>query len=326
MADELTHDELAYLKGAGQDSDAATTGLDDTPELTDAELRYFQTGGDVSGDLLREYGSPSAPRPKPTYEHHEAHGVVNRTTYDTGLQDERIAHARTQARLELLSDALDALAPPPEPAREPEQQRPDLETDIFGYTGDIGQRLGRLEQQIETGQREMTEERAYKTSLDTAVRRDRSVVDAYTHLLASRAAELMANRYPGESPDQIREAVRQGRVPDDIRQAVVGEERDLYRSAFAAGRDPAADIVRLAGLRGWQSPQQIATVRAAEAEAQRQRREAEAAARQREQDQIDERLRRIVLRIQYGGDVSRADRQFYLQNARNPNLAQMAVR
>jgi hypothetical protein len=333
LENELSPAEEAYFRSGGTDTSgvlaeagrSSSVASDNADGYSAAERRFFESAGtDVSYDLLREHGQAPQPEPRSFEFQPGVQALVDRAVAASRgeTQAERIAHARTSARLDLLQEAI---APPPQPAAEP-SRRPELMSDIFGYTGDLGQRLDRLEGQIATGQAQMAEEGRYRASLDDAVRRDPSTLAAYSHLLSSRAAELMAGRFPTATPDQLRQAAMQGHVPPDIRQVIHEEERDIYRSAFAAGRDPAADIVCNAQLRGWRSPQQIAAAQAAHAEQQRRQREADAAARQKEQDEIDERMRRISLRIQYGGDVSKDDRRFYLQHTKNPGLAQMAFR
>jgi hypothetical protein len=44
------------------------------------------------------------------------------------------------------------------------------------------------------------------------------------------------------------------RIPPDIADMLRQEERDLYKSAFDGQRDPAADIFRMAQLRGYRPP------------------------------------------------------------------------
>jgi hypothetical protein len=157
----------------------------------------------------------------------------------------------------------------------------------------------------------MAEEGAYRASLDAAARQDPSVLQAYNHLLRSRAAELLAARFPQATPDQLMRAP----VPPDINQILQQEERDIYKNSFAAQRNPAADIVRLAQMRGWRSPQQIEAARSAQAEAQRRQREAVAAAQRQEEEAEAEWRRGIALKLHYGmsmDELPRADRiRFY---------------
>jgi hypothetical protein len=282
----LSPSEEAYFSSGGQDTagvlaeagrSEAPADRDGLPEFTDAERRYFSSRGtDVSGDLLREAGQRSEPRQQQFRP--ELQAFIDRAVaaHKSGHLDERVAHARTQERLSLLQQAV---APPSEPAPEPTPQL-DPESDIFRYVRNLGDKLAQQEQQIETGQREMAEEGAYRASLDAAVRQDPSVYQAYQHLLHSRAAEMMASRYPQATPDQLMRAP----VPADIRGILEQEERDIYKNAFAAQRNPAADILRLAQMRGYVSPQQRAAAQAAQAEQQRRQHEADAAARAKAED------------------------------------------
>jgi hypothetical protein len=110
------------------------------------------------------------------------------------------------------------------------------------------------------------------------------------------------------------------RSPADIRRAVEVEER----TTFVNSRDPICDIVRYAQLRGWVSPQVQRARQDAHAEQRRDEQRRQAAEEQREQNAIDERMRKLSLRVQYGSlsDLSREDRRFYLTHTKNPGIAQ----
>jgi hypothetical protein len=311
----LSPAEEAYFRSGGQDTDgviaeadrgrtgpAADYGDDYSP----AERAFFESAGtEVSYDLRREHGEA----PQPQRDHVQlppaAQQMLDRAI--ASYQGERIDHARTGARLDLLREAV---APPPAPDPEP-PARPDPTQDIFAYVRDIGDRLTSYEQQIQTGQAEMAEEGAYRSALDAAVRQEPAVYHAYQHLLRSRAAELMGDRYPQATPDQLMRAP----IPADINQILQSEERDLYKNAFAAQRNPVVDIVRLAQVRGWRSPQQRAAAEAAAAAEQRRQREAKAAAERREEEAEAEWRRGIARKLQYGmsmDELPRADRiRFY---------------
>jgi hypothetical protein len=320
----LSPAEQAYFDSAGTDisgvlSEAGRSSApasDGTPELTDAERHFFSSGGDITHDLLREHGQAPAPQTEPQFRP-EVQAFIDRAVaaHKSGHHDERLAHARTAERLSLLQQAV---APPPTPDPEP-PARPDPETDIFGYVRNIGDRLTSYEQQIQTGQAEMEEEGRYRASLDAAARQEPAVLQAYGHLLTSRAAELMASRYPSATPDQLRQAVVQGQVPADIKAMIQSEERAIYKDSFAAGRNPAVDVIRMAQLRGWRSPQQIESTRAAHAAEQHRQQEAKAAAERREEEAEAEWRRGIAIKLQYGmsmDELPRADRVRFYRGAR----------
>lgn len=261
---------------------------DGAPSLSDAERRYFETGGDVTHDLLREHGHASEPPPLPPLRP-ELQAMLDRAV--AAHQGERVEHARTSERLSILQESL---APPPAPAPAPIPP-PDPEQDIFAAFHELRGRVDGYAQQIATGQREMAEEGAYRASLDAAVRQDPAVYEAYQHLLRSRAAELMASRYPHATPDQLMRAP----VPQDINQILQQEERHLYKTSFAANRDPVADIVRLATMRGYVSPAQREAATKAAAEAQRRQHEAEAARKAEAEDIAWTERARFAQRRQY---------------------------
>jgi hypothetical protein len=171
-------------------------------------------------------------------------------------QEDAVRQARIEERLSLLQQAVQpdpAAAAQPDPANE----RPDPAQDIFAYTAwlerqltDVSGKVNNYESQIETGQREMQEERQYVNSLNSHAASDPHFMQSYNFLLRSRAAELMASEYPTATYEQLMQA----QIPDRIGQILVSEERDLYKNAFAGNRNPAADIVRMAQLRGWRAP------------------------------------------------------------------------
>jgi DNA-binding transcriptional MerR regulator len=178
-----------------------------------------------------------------------------RANLEKQLQERAVNQARIEERLNLLQQALqpDVTAAQPDPADE----RPDPTQDIFAYTAWQERQLNKLvdkvttyEQQIETGQKEMNEERQYVNSLNAHAASDPHFMQSYNFLLRSRAAELMTSRYPNATYEQLMQA----QIPDDIGQILVQEERDLYKNAFAEKRNPAADIVLKAQLRGWRAP------------------------------------------------------------------------
>jgi len=173
-------------------------------------------------------------------------------------QQMRVNNARVEERLNLLQQALQEPTPP-----EAEAQKPDPEQDIFGYAkwledqlNAVAEKVNGYEQQITTGQAEMERERQYFESLNTYAAHKPDFTHAYNYLMRSRAAELVAREYPQVTEDQLRGIVEGTiRIPQQVANSLRQEERDLYRSAFEGRRDPAADIYRLATMRGYRTPQ-----------------------------------------------------------------------
>src|SRR5262249_37828346 len=101
---------------------------------------------------------------------------------------------------------------------------------------------------------EMDNERKYFESLNNFAGEKPDFVHAYNHLLRSRAAELVARSYTA-SPEQL-QGIIDGkiRVPQPVADALRQEERDLYRTAFSSGGDPAAQIYQYATMRGYRTP------------------------------------------------------------------------
>jgi len=292
---ELSPSEQAYFSSGGDASaylaehGRSQTEVEDdgAPALSHDEEHYFRSGGDVTDGLRRQYSDAPAREPEPKFRPEVQRFIDDAlAALAAEFQDERVKHARTAARLELLQEAV---TPPPEPRMQP-LPRLAPEDDLFRYVRDIGDRLDRYDQQVATGQREMTEDAAYRSALQAAIHQDPSVVEAYKHLIGSRATELMASRYPQATHEQLVQAVVNGQIPDDIQQALVREERSIYRDAFQNRRNPAEDIVRFAQVRGYRSPTQIEAARGAQAEQQR-RAEAKRAAEQRKAAEIAEEAR-----------------------------------
>lgn len=186
-----------------------------------------------------------------------------RVNLERTLQDRAVANARVEERLALLTQALAEPAPSAQPPKPP-RVRPDPAQDIFAHNAyleemlqeaneRIAQVTGKVtdyEQQIQTGQAEMNEERQYFDTLNQYAGREPNFVQAYNFLLRNRAAELMAPRYPQATYDDLMKA----QIPQDVAQMIQQEERGLYKTAFQQRRSPAEDIYRMAQLRGYRAP------------------------------------------------------------------------
>jgi hypothetical protein len=318
---EYTSAELEALQGnAGE--------RDNTPELTDAEQRYFENHGNVSDTDAEQLN--------------REHGLSRQTEYERDPEPslqvrelfERIVnHANEQTvraeRLDVRNQTLmDAMLPEPQQqghAWEGPQERPDPDHNIFATMEHDHQRIARLEQMISQGQRGIEAQRRdqpemnfYRQSMDRRSAADPEFFNGYQAWLASRYDELMSRRYPNATPDQVRTAVRQGRLPQDLVQHVQAEERRLYRDAIARGVDPADHIEAHMVGRGWVR----GSVRAYQAEQHRQaqarQRAAVRQAEQAEEDWFQRVARRIAAAPGVGyedalRDVlpNRSDRQRY---------------
>lgn len=285
----------------------AAVQLDDG--FTDAERHFFQTGGDVTDNLLKEHNAPEpaaplpaeeppapgaeaaaapeaaieeevdegqegaesapgpqadqgqqrqrAPRRRVSYREYEA-AQERAAAAERGLQEQAVRNARIEERLSLLQQALQE---PEAPAQQ--EQRPDPEQDIFGYTrwlenqfNTMAAKVNGYEQQIVSGQAEMENERKYFDSLNTYAARQPDFAHAYNFLIRSRGAELTAERYPQVTEEQLRGIIDgKYRVPNDVGDMMRQEERSLYRNAFESNQDPAARIYRFAVMRGYRTPE-----------------------------------------------------------------------
>jgi hypothetical protein len=278
---------------------------DNTPELSDVEQRYLDRGGDVSetdlAQLRQDYGFS---RPQP--QEHDRHNAEVQASLERKLREYYGANqqlAETNARLTerqvMLTEALSPEEPQPHAwAREPE--RPDPNVDIFATQEYDSDRIARLERMVaetarnrELQQNEQAEINNYRQSMDRRSAADPEFRQGYQLWLATRYAELMARRHPDATPEQVYAAVGQGRIPQDLVQKVVGEERQLVRAAVARGQNPADAIESAMVGRGFER----ASVRAERAEQHRQAQaRRRAAERQAEQDEREWK-RRVAMRV-----------------------------
>lgn len=184
------------------------------------------------------------------------------------IHDMQVNGARVEERLAILQQALQEPGGPAAgegPATPAPLERPDPQQDIFGYANyletmvnQLGSQLEQVNGKINAYETQITSDNAqrqsdlqYFDSLNQYAGRQPDFVSAYQYLMQNRAMELMAQRYPSATIEQLRAAA----VPSDVTQIMQEEERDLYRSAREGNRNPGADIYQFARLRGYQ-PQQ----------------------------------------------------------------------
>lgn len=260
-------------------------------DLNDDELHYFQTGGDVNENLAKgalstppaeappappepappaaeKTGAAPAPAPRGTEDDGDDPIVpgedlprrISRSKYlavdnarrdlERQLNERSVSQARLEERLNLLTQALQ----PEQPAGPAKRERPDPNQDIFAAMAydreqldSALQEIANYKEQIATGHAEMEEQRRYISSLNSYAASEPNMLDSYNFLLRARAAELMAIRYPQATYAQLMLAP----APDDIAEMVNQEERDLYKGAFQRNSNPAADVFRMAQMRGY---------------------------------------------------------------------------
>jgi hypothetical protein len=303
----------SFYNDAGQGRQPAPPEPAGEPELSDAEERYFQNGGNVS-DTDREQLS-------------REHGLSQQTQYERDLEPsprvrelfQRIVnHADQQTlraeRLDERNRMLMEAMTPPEPqqdhARQRSQERPDPNQDIFATQEYDSNRIARLEQMVadtarhrELQQHDQAEVNFYRQSMDQKVATDPEFRQGYQSWLASRYAELMARRYPDATREQIYGAVGQGRIPADLVQKVVSEERQLIRNAVARGQNPADAIEAAMVGRGFER----ASVRQWRAEQHRQAQARQRAAERQHEADEDAWFERTARRIAASPGVSYHD-------------------
>jgi hypothetical protein len=154
------------------------------------------------------------------------------------LADLQEKFARGDERLKLLTEAL---APQPAEAKD-EDPEPDPNVDFIGHSAWLRRELGRTQQMV-AQTRESIAERGQADTLKNEYQADalsfsRETPDfgaAYTHLLNTRGAMLEA----------------QGYEPNQVRQILFNEEKQLVERAKATGKRPAAMVYALAQQLGY---------------------------------------------------------------------------
>jgi hypothetical protein len=278
---------------------------DGTPELSEAEQRYLDRGGDISAtdleQLRQDHGLSSRSEPS----ERERHDAEVRASLERKLAEYYGANrqlAETNARLaERQSMLTEALSPEPEPQEHARsQERPDPNEDIFATQQYDSDRIARLEKMVadtvrhrQHQERDQAEVDYYRQSMDQKVAGDPEFRQGYQVWLASRYAELMARRYPDATPEQVYAAVGQGRIPQDLVQKVVGEERQLVRAAVARGQNPAEAIEAAMVGRGFER----ASVRQWRAEQHRQAQARQRAAERQAEQAEDDWFLRVARRV-----------------------------
>jgi hypothetical protein len=279
---------------------------DETPELSDAERRYFENGGNISATdearLNQEHGL-SQPQPQ----EHDRHNAEVRASLQRKLDDYYAANrqladvnARLTERQEMLTEALSPEQPQQDHAWSRPMERPDPNLDIFATQDYDHQRIARLEQMVADAaqqrqwqQHEQAEINYYRQSMDRRAAADPEFHQGYQMWLATRYGELMSRRYPDATPQQIYAAVGQGRIPADLVQKVQAEERQLIRDARQRGVDPADHIEGMMRGRGWQTARE----RAWRADQQRQANARQHAAEQKAAEDEREWKRSVARRV-----------------------------
>jgi hypothetical protein len=253
-----------------------------TPEYSEAERRYFETG-DVTSQLQNEYGVRTH---QPAPEREISPKVLQLLESAKQLQAEREGRARAEARVDLLREALE----PERPQQQPQYDSPEVPGSR--YRDETKDPIGALYDVVNHA-REVEADRVYINMIAEADRMSGGEFgQAYRHAIGSHTAELMARRYPNDTVQQIwQRMATPGGIPDDIRRQVEADERSTW------GRNPnaLADIIRFAQGRGWRSQATIKAARDMQAEQDR-RVAAHRAEQQRKAEEREQDWRRSVAR------------------------------
>jgi hypothetical protein len=288
---------------------------DETPELSDAEERYFQNGGNVSDtdreQLSREHGL-SQPQPQEERQVEMRPHVREYVERLINHSNDQTLHAeRLDERNRMLIDALS-----PEQQQQQDhawsrpQERPDPNYDIYATMDHDDRRIARLEQMVVDNQRQQEHVRNeqatiayYKESMDRRSGVDPEFRQGYQLWLATRYAELMAREYPDATRDNIYAAIRYGQIPQDLVRKVQLEERELIRSAIERRQDPADAIEAMMVGRGYER----AGARAARVEQRRQEEARQRAAVRKAEQAEEDWFQRVARRIASSPGLSYED-------------------
>jgi hypothetical protein len=259
---------------------------DGLPEFSDAEQRYFDTGGDVTEELRQQYGDAPPPiedqfdKLRPELRAMLERAVGDHHALKRELQQERVQHGRLQERFDMVTDAVadvgmsDFERHTRHLERQLQEQAP---RQIVPGIRDPGEDIIGWAQDTAAQQHEQDVLGRYRATLDDAIRQAPEIYQAYQFAMASRALELMGHRYPDVPIEQL----QRSRVDPDIKRAIELEERN----DFVDSPDPITTIIRHAQARGWRSPQQIKWAQDVQAEQER-RQKAQRDAEQRKQEDI----------------------------------------
>lgn len=137
---------------------------------------------------------------------------------------------------------------------------PTAEEDIFGNVKHVGETVAQLQKRLDDADaatkatnEQTTFVNSYRADADTFKAKTADYMDAYNHLLGSRASELLAIGFAdpkaladsGADPAEVQAAAKA------LHDALVADEFAIAQRAFAAKKSPAEIIYNLAKQRGY---------------------------------------------------------------------------
>lgn len=256
--DELTDAEKAYLESGGENADGLLTEQGaaggeaakpaEAEPVAEPAAQAEATAAAIEADDDEAPKDPKATVPYGKYsrERKKARAELDALKKQLAERDEK--WARGDERLRLLSEALQAQPQQEQPA-EPEDPEPDPNEDIIGWANwsrrererqakTIDDLRGGVQQSQSAMQATAAEQQireTYQADAMAFAKEKPDFVQAYIHMISTRANMLVAQGYP----------------EPQVRQILRNEEKDLVQQALQAGKRPAAHIYEMAKFFGY---------------------------------------------------------------------------
>lgn len=243
-------------------NDVTTVG----PSLSSDEAKFFETGGESgipaessgadagSGDAPAPEGGADAgaadagadqgkgePKNVPLAALHEER--TRRKEIDKQLREAQQQIAEFRGKFSVI----EKLNGNQQQQTEQPAGDPTPEDDIFGAVNALKQKLEATEAATKAATEHTTFVNSYKADAQKFIATAPDYMDAYNHLLSSRAAELQAIGYEG----------------DDLGRALQADEIAIAQMAMSKGKSPAEMLYNLAKQRGYTKKEAAAAVAAA---------------------------------------------------------------
>jgi len=258
----LSADEAAFFDQGGESEIPADTGS----ELAGDESATLENGGNGNPDGGNNSADPGAQQPADKGNKAPQHVPLaalqeergKRKALGTEVETLKTQLAETNGKLAVL---LGLKKPVAEAAAEQPAAPPSAQDDIFGAVESASERIARLEKANEDAAAARTEEarqttfvNSYRADADAFTAKNADYRDAYNHLLALRADELVAIGFADPRALQAAHA-----DPADVQaaakaihDALIADEMAIAQRAFDAKKSPAEIIYDLAKKRGYQ--------------------------------------------------------------------------
>lgn len=247
-------------------NDVTTVG----PSLSSDEAKFFETGGESGipaetsgadaggGDAApANGGAADAGTDAPGAGDGKGGDAASKTVPLTALHEERtrrkdldkqLREAQQQiAEFRGRFSVIERLQGGQQPQAEQPAGDPNPEEDIFGAVNAIAKRLDATDAEKKAAAEHTTFVSSYKADAQKFTETNPDYMEAYNHLLGSRAAELQAIGYEGE----------------ELGKALQADEIAIAQMATSKGKSPAEMLYNLAKLRGYTKKEAAAAAAAA---------------------------------------------------------------